>query len=384
MISESRHLVHVFSTFAPGGPQMRAVEVLGSLPSRFRHTVLATNNVLTAREKLRPGLPVEFAEVPRPAGGGVRRGELGALLRKLSPDLLLTYNWGATDVLWLAAMGRRIAPMVHAEDGFGPDEIRGQLPRRVWTRRLLLRFAEVVVVPSRTLEEIAVRTWWMPRRRVLYVPNGIDLGKFTSGNGAAFREKFGIPADAFVVGQVAHLRGEKRPSRLLEAFAHASIPGAHLVFVGDGPERALLDEIIRQRSLDGRVHFAGFLQNPVDAYRAFDVFALSSDTEQMPISVLEAMGCGLPVVSTDVGDVKEMLAPANAPFVSKLGDEAAYAQALVQLFQSAEQRRRVGHANRARCAAHFSLEQQNNAYRDLYDRFAAGSKLAWRSEHFRS
>jgi glycosyltransferase involved in cell wall biosynthesis len=88
-------------------------------------------------------------------------------------------------------------------------------------------------------------------------------------------------------------------------------------------------------------------------------------------------------LSTDVGDVKAMVSPQNAEFVTPLGDEAAFATALRKLASSAELRGRIGAANRARCVSQYSLEQQNNAYRDLYDRFSQPKNLIWRSEHFR-
>ncbi len=381
-VASTRHLVHVFSTFAPGGPQMRVVNVLRSLPARFRHTILATNHDLSARAHLPADAPIEYLQAPRAAGEGVRRGELRRLLAEACPDLILTYNWGATDAILVNAL-RAVAPILHAEDGFGPDESEAQLARRVWARRLLLRFVEAVVVPSRNLEEIAHRTWWLPRRRVLYVANGIDVARFAPEGARGLRAALSIPEDAFVVGTVAHLRGEKNPLRLLRAFARGAPPGAHLVFVGEGPERAALETQARVLGVADRLRFAGFLADPAPAYRSFDLFALSSDTEQMPVSVLEAMGSGLPVLSTDVGDVRSMVAPANADCVTALGDEPAYVDALARLAADPVLRSRLGAANRTRCIAHYSLHQQNAAYLDLYERFSSGRAGAWTSEHFR-
>ena len=132
-----------------------------------------------------------------------------------------------------------------------------------------------------------------------------------------------------------------------------------------------------------RLRFAGHINDPIDAYKAFDVFALCSDTEQMPVSVLDAMGVEVPILSTDVGDVRAMVAPANAEFVTPLRDEGAFAAALGKLASDAGLRARIGAANRAKCVSHYSLEQQNNAYRDLYERFARPKREICRSEHFR-
>ncbi|MFN0205008.1 MAG: glycosyltransferase [Planctomycetota bacterium] len=381
-----KHLVHVFSTFAPGGPQRRTADIFNHLPPRFRHTVLSTNNDLSARELLKADAPVEYANVPKNARGRVRRGELRKLLVQQKPDLIITYNWGATEAIQAIGI-RRFCPILHAQDGFGPEEATYQIARRLWMRRVLYRLAEAVVVPSQTLEKIAVETWWLPRRRVLYIPNGIDINKYAGGNDAAraaFRSEYSIPESGIIVGMVAHLRAEKNPARLLRAFASAPDANSYLIFAGDGPLRAELESTAKLLNIQSRVRFCGHLQNPAAAYSAFDIFALSSDTEQMPISVLEAMGSGIPVVSTNVGDIYSMVAPANQPFITKLGDDAAYASALAVILKDLILQKRIGAANRARCVSHFSLEQQNNAYCDLYDRFSRPRSEIWRSEQNRN
>ena len=101
----------------------------------------------------------------------------------------------------------------------------------------------------------------------------------------------------------------------------AALP-ARLVIVGDGPERAALERLSRRARAGRAGGFAGHLADPAPLYAGFDIFALSSDTEQMPLSVLEAMASGLPVAATDVGDVAAMLAAENQAFVTPLDDAA--------------------------------------------------------------
>jgi glycosyltransferase involved in cell wall biosynthesis len=379
-----KHVVHVFSTFGPGGSQHRTADVFAALPPNFRHTVMSIDNNWGARAIFRGAPPVQFLTMPK-HGARVLRGELRRALVDLRPDLMITYNWGAMEAIQAVAF-RRGAPILHAQDGFGPDEARAQLPRRLWARRVFLRFCEAAVVPSRNLERIAHEEWWLPRRRVLYIANGIDCNRYV-GNDAAARARFrgaqGIPAKAFVVGMVAHLRREKNPTRLVRAFAAGAPAGGILVFVGEGPEKAEIEKVASELGVRERLRFAGHINDPIDAYKAFDVFALCSDTEQMPVSVLDAMGVETPILSTDVGDVRAMVAPANAEFVTPLRDEGAFAAALGKLASDAGLRARIGAANRAKCVSHYSLEQQNNAYRDLYERFARPKREIWRSEHFR-
>jgi glycosyltransferase involved in cell wall biosynthesis len=148
-----------------------------------------------------------------------------------------------------------------------------------------------------------------------------------------------------VIGTIAALREEKNLPRLLRAFSRLveTVP-ARLVVVGDGPQRPALSALATELGIADRVEFAGYSHDTPAFYTRFDVFALSSDTEQMPLSVIEAMASGLPVVATDVGDVRAMVSPENAPFVTEL-DDTALAAALRTLIANTLLRYRVGAAN---------------------------------------
>ncbi len=194
----------------------------------------------------------------------------------------------------------------------------------------------------------------MPAGRVRYLPNGIDLSRFEV---AAERWEGAGP----VIGTVATLRAEKRIDRLIAAVRR--LPEARLLVIGDGPERAALESAAAD--LGARVRFAGHVAEPAALLRGLDLFALSSDTEQMPLSVLEAMAAGLPVVATDVGDVRAVLAPEQAPYV--VGREAAaLADAARMLLADAALRARLGAANRARVAEVFDQAAMVRAWEAVF------------------
>jgi glycosyltransferase involved in cell wall biosynthesis len=153
----------------------------------------------------------------------------------------------------------------------------------------------------------------------------------------------------------------------VHAFAAVTIkPPARLLLVGDGPLRGTLEQQACVRGLAERVHFTGTVIDPRECYRAMDVFALSSDTEQMPLVILEAMATGLPIVSTDVGDVRDMVAPENQGMVVPRDDETAYAARLAILLREPCLRWSLGTANREECQRRFGLKTMIDSYQRLY------------------
>jgi glycosyltransferase involved in cell wall biosynthesis len=259
----------------------------------------------------------------------------------------------------------RLPPLVHHEDGFNQDEAQGLKPSRNWYRRLALGRASALIVPSQRLEHIALHAWRQPRGRVRRIANGIATARYAKEPLSDVLPGLAKHPGEFWLGTVAGLRAVKNLPRLVRAFAGLPEPW-RLVILGDGPDRAtILAEAVRQGVAD-RVHLPGFIPDPASAIGLFDLFALSSDSEQFPISVVEAMAAGLAVAAPDVGDVRAMLAPANAALIGPAGDEAALARALARLAGDAALRARLGGANRERALAEFDERGMIAAYRSTY------------------
>lgn len=357
-------LLHVFPTFAIGGAQVRFAALANRFGPRWRHAIVALDGRTDCAERLAPSVP--FTLMPSPAApgeGAARFRRIRAFLRRLNPAVLVTSNWGAIE--WAAAnlLPPRIRH-IHTEDGFGPDEAAGQKPRRVLFRRLVLR-RSTVVLPSLTLLKAARETWRLPGARLHYIPNGLDLARFRPEGP---HTGLAPPGEGPVIGTVAKLRAEKNLARLLRACAalHRDGLAFRLVVIGDGPEEERLRALAAELGLGGITRFAGHVPDPAAAYRAMDLFALSSDTEQMPFSVMEAMASGLPVASTDVGDVAAMLGEPGRPFLAPK-DDRALAAALRPLVTDAPLRHRTGVAMRARAEAEFDQERMFQAYATLIE-----------------
>ncbi len=341
------HLLWVFPGFGVGGAQVRFAALANHLGGACRHTVVSLDGDTGCVEKLAPGLDVQL-----PKSGHRRARMLDSVrharrfLREARPDCVITSNWGAIE--W--AIGARLAGLrhVHSEDGFGPEERNAQMPRRALTRRLVLR-GSAVILPSQTLAAIARTQWHLPERVLHIIPNGIDLARFA--NAAAMPAPAG---EGPVIGTVAALRPEKNIARLLRAFAALrATHAARLVVVGDGPERAGLEALAAALGIAADTHFAGHSTVSQRWLAGFDVFALPSDTEQMPLSLLEAMASGLLCVCTDVGDVRAMLAAENLSYVTAVSDEAFASGLAAALFAPAG----VGAANRAGARAVYGQDR---------------------------
>jgi glycosyltransferase involved in cell wall biosynthesis len=367
-------LLHAFSTFAVGGAQTRFAAIANALGQEFAHVVVSGDGNHDAAALVERHVPLRLRPIVWRKGSGLSLSNLWAFrsaLRGERPDLLLTYNWGAIE--WaLADRIRPICPHLHVVDGFGPEEALAQLRRRVWLRRFALSGNVAVAVPSHTLRKLAIERWRLDPAKVHLIPNGVDAaalaGHATQSSGLRRH------AGERLFGTLAGLRPEKNLGRLLRIAA--LLPDAiawRLVIVGEGAQRAQLEALAGNLGLAERVTFTGFVDRPGSLLGELEVYVLTSDTEQMPIAVLEAMAVGLPVLATDVGDLRLMLPPASRDACLFARDqEGAFAARLADLLRAPDERRKLGALNRER-AAEFGLEAMVARYeRLLRELIAAG------------
>ncbi|MDO9458699.1 MAG: glycosyltransferase family 4 protein [Alphaproteobacteria bacterium] len=369
------NLLHVFSTFATGGPQVRLAAMANHWGKKYRHTIIAMDGVYDCAEKFDAGVEFELHRLEFTKGA--TRENVVLFWKKLKewrPDLLLTYNFGAIEWALANFFGRH--PHIHIEDGFGPDEADGrQLARRVWLRRAGLFFGKHLVVPSNTLHELATLNWRLPERKVSFIANGIDCARFANDAPDPEGPLFPRGDDEIIIGTLGALRPEKNLSRLVRAFAMLdTCPNARLVIAGSGTAGEDAKRQAHELGISQRVTFTGYVAKPERAYHLFDIFALSSDTEQMPLGMLEAMAAGLPVAAVDVGDVKRMLPLESTPYVYGCFDDEL-SRSMTQLCADAELRKKLGAVNRRHARKHYSLVRMCDEYDALFTRTARDTML---------
>jgi L-malate glycosyltransferase len=374
-------LLHVFSSFDPGGLEVRTANLINAA-DEFHHSIVAMDGRYGAVRRIKNGASVEV--LPRPPVVPDEIGRLVAPLRapatvwrllrnawwirdvicRVRPDLLLTYNLGASSAL-MAARALGYGRVIHAETGFNFDEISGPKYSRILLRKLAARNVAAIVVPSRTMEQVVRSVFRLPVR-VIRIPNGVDVRRLTPADGSGMRRHLGLSSSDFVVGTVGQLRPEKGHLRLMAAFRMADVPNKKLLIVGNGPMRLTLETASEDMGISRDVVFAGGVDDVAPWYAAMDVFALASDSEQMPMALLEAMACGLPAVCTDVGDCRDVLGRQPVQAVVPVGEVAGFASALGAFGRDEAARLQAAASNRLTCIERFDGEVMHDRYLSLY------------------
>lgn len=362
-------ILHCHSTFNPGGKEVRSVRLMNAFGPQLAHTIVSAEpEAMGARALIDRGVNVRFPNDFPALAGFPSPGRLAALAQMLKGyDLICTYNWGAMDVVMahtVFASSFGLPPLVHHEDGFNEDEAQRLKRRRNLYRQAALRGAARVIVPSTGLERIARDVWHQPPAKIARIPNGIDTAAFAAKPQPGLLRVIKREGEHWV-GTLAGLRAVKQLPMLVDAMTHLP-EDWHLVIIGDGPEREAIRAAAEAREISHRVHLPGALADPAQVIGLFDIFALSSASEQFPLSVAEAMAAGLPVAAPDVGDIRPMVAEPNRSFIAVPGDADALGTMLAELAADPALRSRLGAANREKARAEYDITAMVARYRAVY------------------
>ncbi|QIQ88167.1 MAG: glycosyltransferase [Erythrobacter sp.] len=321
-----------------------------------------------AKAHLERGVKVAFPTDFPALTGFPSPGRLVAIAEAMKGyDLVLTYNWGAMDAVMAHTVFARaldLPPLIHHEDGFNEDEVEALKTRRNWYRRIAFTRTGRIVVPSERLERIAQATWKVPGERLSRIPNGIDTARFARPPEPGPFRVVKREGERWV-GTLAGLRPVKQLDHLVRAMTTLGEEW-HLVVIGEGPERDHIRAVAEECDISHRVHLPGSHPDPAQVIGLIDIFALSSRSEQFPLSLVEAMAAGLPVAAPDVGDIRAMVAKPNRPFIAVPNDWQALGQMLADLAAEPELAAEIGAANRARAREHYDEADMIARYRSLY------------------
>ncbi|WP_338243880.1 glycosyltransferase family 4 protein [Aurantiacibacter hainanensis] len=368
-MSKTPKILHLHSTFDTGGKELRNVRLINEWGKEVDHAIVSGDlEKRGAARLIGKKAKVSWPKFP-PLQGKPTPGRLSALAKAMAGyDLICTYNWGAIDAVMahtVFADAFKLPPLVHHEDGFNEDEAKRLKRRRNWYRKIALGRTAALVVPSAKLEDIALNVWSQPRTRVRRIPNGIDTRAFAAPPKRDILPNLVKHKDEFWLGTLAGLRQVKQLDVLVRAMDRMPQEW-QLVIAGEGPEREVLLAEAERWGVEDRVHLPGFVAEPAKLIGLFDMFALSSQSEQFPISVVEAMAAGLPIVAPRVGDIGSMVASDNGPALVDPGDEKALTKTLARLADDPVTRKRMGQANREKAREEFDERRMIERYRALY------------------
>jgi glycosyltransferase involved in cell wall biosynthesis len=291
-------------------------------------------------------------------------GDIAAKLRDLKPDVVHTHQVGALFYCSRAVRKANVPILVHTEHGkHYSSRLRTRLLGRIASRRV----ARFFCVSSDIALEVR-RCRIVKPAKIVVVHNGIDLERFRPQRSDALRAELNIPLDSPVIGAIGRLSEIKQQHLLIRAFAQiaAATPPAHLVIVGDGPLRQELEQLSNQLNVAPRVHFVGYQPQPEKFLAIMDIFGLTSRSEGMPLSVLEAWASGVPVVASAVGGLPELIGATGAGVLFPSGDPIALAARLAELLSDPQTRSKFAARGREVVRESFSASRMSEEYHRHY------------------
>lgn len=360
-------LLHVVPSFGLGGMEKVLCSVINGLPASCEQGIISLTGELGAMKWIQGnkivGLPFE-----RPQGNTEYFKALREALRQWAPEVLMTYNWGATDAIWL---GRScgIPHIIHSEHGFNVDEAASTQWKRDLIRFLVYRFATRLIVVSRDLERMMNDTFRIPRNRVDFIPNGIDTDFYHPNvyEREKVRDALTLHPQDMVIGFAGRLDPVKNFPFMLQVVSHCVRMDKRLklVLIGDGPEKENILNCCSEYGIRDHVVLVGKHENVLPYLQALDVFMLTSFGEQMPISMLEAMSVGVPIVASAVGEIPAILNGQGAGFVHDIREGHENFVDAIRTFRDPNVRIQMGKNARNLVVKQFQERLMIQGYTDL-------------------
>lgn len=297
---------------------------------------------------------------------------LRKLIRERRPDVLHTHTAKAGTTGRLAALAAGAArphAVVHTFHGHVLSGYFNPTKERAFrlVERALAHATDRLIAVSEEVRDDLIRFRVAPAAKIAVVPYGFDLDARVHGDAKTRERKraeLDLGPDAFVIGWAGRLTAVKQPLDLVRTAA--AVERSTLVLAGDGELRSAAQALARQLGIEDRVHFLGYVDDIGDWYAAFDAFLLTSLNEGAPVVAIEAQAAGIPVVATDAGGTRTVVADSTTGFVAPVGAVDELAGRLVRLRDDAALRSRLGAAGAASMRERFSAERMVEDVERLY------------------
>jgi len=374
-----------------GGPALHVSYLSAGLRDRGYETILVAGSVGQGEQSMAyvaEELGVPVVTIPHlhreisPVRDLLATVRLARIIRAERPAILHTHTAKAGAVGRVAALlaGRRRPPIiVHTFHG---HVLRGYFGR-FWTgvfrllERWLARITDALVAVSPEVRDELVAFGVAPASKFRVIRLGIELDERLDRDGAAraeTRRVMGIGDERFVVGWIGRMTAVKRTDIVLRSFSRLKDEGvdAVLCMVGDGPDRRSVEDLAGELGVMRDSLFPGYQEDVGPFFAAFDVFVLPSGNEGTPVTAIEALASGCPVVATRVGGVPDVVTDGEDGFLVEPGDVEELAARLAQLANDPDLRGRMGAAGRERMRSRYAVDRLiddiDRLYRDLLER----------------
>jgi L-malate glycosyltransferase len=348
-----------------GGQNQVLVTVLG-LRALGHRAVLVAHPTGELRSRAQEGLDL-IPLAPRAEMDLAAAWRLSRVIKQLKPDIVHAHDPHGVAMASIAlSMSTLPAPPPLVASRRVDFHMRQSALSR-WKYRQV----DCFICASDAIRQIVVSDG-IPRERAVTVHEGIDLARVAAAPPAELHKELWLPHEAPLVGNVAALVPHKGQRHLVDAAALVlrKHPDARFIIAGDGDLRATLEHQIRHRHLEKHVILAGFRTDILSLHKAFDIFVMSSVTEGLGTSILDAMACGKPVVGTSAGGIPEVVTDGDTGLLVPPRDAAAMAAAITRLLSDRSLRERMGLAGLARVRERFSAETMVKNTLEVYQRLA--------------
>jgi len=373
-------VVHLIYRLDFGGLETLLIDCINGMPAhKYRHAIVCLTDYTDLANKItKPGVSLHALHKP-PGLGLATHWQLWRLLRGLRPAILHTYNLSTIEYGPAAALAN-VPVRVHGEHGRDARDPMGTNRRHNLLRRLVLPFYDCYYAISNDLRNWLRESIGVPERKNLLLENGIDTDKFCPPANGVRSATAALPEGCLVFGTVGRIQDVKDHASLVDAFIAllALVPQQRarlrLAIVGSGPLLPAITAKVEAAGIADLVWLPGARMDIDVVMRSFSVFVLSSIAEGTPVTILEAMASGLPVVSTSVGGVPEVVLDGVTGALVPASDPGALAHAMARYVAQPQLVAQHGAAGLARSHQHYSMNAMLLAYAGMYDAMLAAKQ----------
>ena len=339
-------------------------------PNLFEHEICCLTTTGSAEKRLERS--VRIYQMHKREGNDWRIiPKLISLMKANHPDIVHTRNWGSVDSI-VAARIAGVPLVIHGEHGWNMDDPSGKSFKRRMFRKLLSCWVDQFVAVSENIQNWMIGSIGIKKSKINVIINGVDTDKFCEGKEDEIKNIFGFSKEDFIIGTVGRLDPVKDQRLLLQAFSKLDHDqtSLKLILVGDGPERKRLEIFRDTLPCQDRILFLGQRDDVNTILQMFDIFVLTSKSEGICNTILEAMATGLPVVATAVGGNPELVQDGHTGSLVPPNDCDALSNSLNSYIEKVNDLRTFhGRNARERAVRDFSLESMVREYETLYMKF---------------